>query len=183
MISVNSCSDSRQCHGHGKTRLGIAHRAAAAMRLRHQLAQVQAQTDAAGVAGNLIVQCLARLASERGTGFDALGLSGTTLAKIVALRLAGDISANGAEKLVELALTGGDPRELAQREGLIQVSDTGQLKAWCDEVIAEHGPIVQQIREGKAAAVGRLIGEVMKKSGGAADAKAVREILLRRIGA
>ena len=139
--------------------------------------------DAAGVAGNLIVQCLARLASERGAAFDALGLSGMTLAKIVALRLAGDISANGAEKLVELALTGGDPRELAQREGLIQVSDTAQLEAWCDEVIAEHGAIVQQIREGKAAAIGRLIGEVMKKSDGAADAKGVREILLRKIGA
>ena len=138
--------------------------------------------DAAGVAGNLIVQCLARLASERGAAFDALGLSGTTLAKIVALRLAGDISANGAEKLVELALTGGDPRELAQREGLIQVSDTAQLETWCNEVIAEHDAIVQQIREGKGAAIGRLIGEVMKKSGGAADAKAVREILLRKIG-
>ncbi len=139
--------------------------------------------DAAPVTGNLIVQCLSRLASERGAEIETLGLSGTTLAKVVALRLAGDISANGAEKIVELALTGGDPRELAQREGLIQISDTGQLEAWCDEVIEAHAPIVEQIRQGKAAAIGRLIGEVMKKAGGAADAKGVREILLRKIGA
>ena len=139
--------------------------------------------DAAAVAGNLIVQCLARVASERSVEVGALGLSGTTLAKVVAMRQAGEISANGSEKLVELCLDDrSDPRETAKRAGLIQVSDTGQLEAWCDEVIAQHSEIAQQIREGKGAAIGRLIGEVMKKSSGAADAKGVREILMRKIG-
>ena len=127
---------------------------------------------------------LARLASERGTTIESLGLSPETLASIVGLRAAGDISANGAEKLVGPCLdeAGADPRAIAEREGLIQVSDTGQLEAWCDEVIAEQAAIVQQIRDGKGAAIGRLIGEVMKKSSGAADAKGVREILMRKIG-
>lgn len=146
-------------------------------------AQGVGMTDAATIAANLIVQCLARLASERGTTIESLGLSPETLASIVGLRAAGDISANGAEKLVGLCLdeAGADPRAIAEREGLIQVSDTGQLEAWCDEVIAEQAAIVQQIRDGKGAAVGRLIGEVMKKSGGAADAKAVSEIIVRKI--
>ena len=49
--------------------------------------------------------------------------------------------------------------------------------------LAEFPEIAQQIRDGKAQAAGRLIGAVMKKSGGQADAKRVREMLLARIEA
>ena len=142
------------------------------------------QPDAASIGANLILQCLARLAGERGTTIEALGMNPVTLAEIVALRHAGQISANGSEKLAELALAERTPvRAIAERERLIQVSDAGQLEAWCAEVIAEHAAIAEQVRAGKGAAIGRLIGEVMKKSGGSADAKAVREILMRRLDA
>lgn len=140
--------------------------------------------EAASAGANLILQCLSRLAGERGTSIEALGMRSDILAEIIALRYAGDISANGSEKLVELALAEASPvRTIAERERLIQVSDAGQLEAWCDEVIAEHAAIAEQVRAGKGAAIGRLIGEVMKKSGGSADAKAVREILMKRLGA
>lgn len=137
--------------------------------------------DAAPVAANLILQALARIGTQRGVPLSELPITGIALAKIVALRLASEISANSAETLVELALAGGDPREIARANGLIQVSDSAQLAAWCDQTIAEFPEIVAQIRAGKAPAIGRLIGEVMKKSAGAADAKAVREILLGKI--
>ena len=56
------------------------------------------------------------------------------------------------------------------------------LQAWCDEAIAEQADTARMVREGKVQAVGRLIGAVMARSGGAADAKAVREALLRKLG-
>jgi len=37
------------------------------------------------------------------------------------------------------------------------------------------------VRSGKEAAIGRLVGEVMKRSGGAADAKSVKEKLLQQL--
>ena len=49
------------------------------------------------------------------------------------------------------------------------------------EVGAAHPDIADQIRGGKQQAVGRLIGEVMKKSGGSADAKAVRDELMSKL--
>ncbi|MEM0914789.1 MAG: Asp-tRNA(Asn)/Glu-tRNA(Gln) amidotransferase GatCAB subunit B, partial [Planctomycetota bacterium] len=64
----------------------------------------------------------------------------------------------------------------------LQVTDTGALEGWADEVIAAFPEIAEQIRGGKQQAIGRLIGEVMKRSGGQADAKAVREILLAKLG-
>lgn len=139
--------------------------------------------EAAAIAANLILQCLARVAGERGVAVGALGMTPEPLAGVIALRHSGAIGANASERLTEILLSEpGDPRALAEREGLLQVSDTAALEAWSDEAIAELPAIAEQVRAGKQQAVGRLIGEVMKRSGGQADAKAVREILLRRLG-
>jgi aspartyl-tRNA(Asn)/glutamyl-tRNA(Gln) amidotransferase subunit B len=52
-----------------------------------------------------------------------------------------------------------------------------------DEVIADpaNEKVVEDIRGGKMSAIGRLIGGVMKKSGGAADAKAVQKMLREKL--
>ena len=60
--------------------------------------------------------------------------------------------------------------------------DDAALDAWCKEVIEKNAGMVEQIRGGKPQAVGRLIGEVMRLSGGSGDAKTVREKLLELIG-
>jgi aspartyl-tRNA(Asn)/glutamyl-tRNA(Gln) amidotransferase subunit B len=49
-------------------------------------------------------------------------------------------------------------------------------------VIAANEKVAADVRGGKIAAVGRLVGEVMKLSGGQADAKGVRERLLKKLG-
>jgi aspartyl-tRNA(Asn)/glutamyl-tRNA(Gln) amidotransferase subunit B len=142
-----------------------------------------AAPEAAGLASNLILQCLARVAGERGTAIGALGMTPESLAGVVELRHAGSIGAGAAERLAEILLhEPGDARAIAEREGLLQVSDAAALGAWADEAIAELPAIAEQVRAGKLQAIGRLIGEVMKRSGGQADAKAVREILLTRLG-
>jgi aspartyl-tRNA(Asn)/glutamyl-tRNA(Gln) amidotransferase subunit B len=48
-------------------------------------------------------------------------------------------------------------------------------------VIAGNAQAATDVRGGKMQAIGRLVGEVMKLSGGNADAKAVRERLLSRL--
>ncbi|MEM9166770.1 MAG: Asp-tRNA(Asn)/Glu-tRNA(Gln) amidotransferase subunit GatB [Planctomycetota bacterium] len=151
--------------------------------LEHAASEGLPRTEAARLLANLIVQTLGRLANERGVSLASFTITPTRLAQIVKLRAEDAVSANAAERLVEILLDGdADPRELAEREGLMQVTDTGALEAWADEAIAENPAIAEQIRGGKQQAVGRLIGEVMKRSGGQADAKAVRAILLKRLG-
>ncbi|MEL7471680.1 MAG: Asp-tRNA(Asn)/Glu-tRNA(Gln) amidotransferase subunit GatB [Planctomycetota bacterium] len=132
---------------------------------------------------NLLLQSAAKRANERGVEIHELGLSPEKLAAIAQMRDRGDISAASADELVGLVTQSeDDPALIAEARGMIVVRDEGQLAAWCDEVIAQHAGIVEQIRGGKQQAAGRLIGEVMKKSGGAADAKTVRAMLLERIG-
>ena len=58
--------------------------------------------------------------------------------------------------------------------------DTGALEAAVDAVIAAN-PDADKIRDGKVAAVGALIGQVMREMKGQADACA-RAIILERLG-
>ena len=46
---------------------------------------------------------------------------------------------------------------------------------------AGYAKVVEDVRGGKMAAIGRLLGGVMKLSGGAADAKAVRDMLVEKL--
>ena len=72
-------------------------------------------------------------------------------------------------------------KELAERHGLLQVRDDAALERWCDEAIAAQPQAAADVRAGKGAAIGRIVGAVMKASGGKADAKAVNEMLMRKL--
>jgi aspartyl-tRNA(Asn)/glutamyl-tRNA(Gln) amidotransferase subunit B len=61
------------------------------------------------------------------------------------------------------------------------VSDTGALTRAVDDAIAANPAVAQKVRDGQVAAAGVLIGAVMKATGGQADAKAVRELVLARL--
>ncbi|MBX6722458.1 MAG: Asp-tRNA(Asn)/Glu-tRNA(Gln) amidotransferase GatCAB subunit B, partial [Dactylosporangium sp.] len=75
----------------------------------------------------------------------------------------------------------GDPEEVVAKRGLAVVSDPGALSAAVDEAIAANPDAAEKVRAGKVAAVGVLVGAVMKATRGQADAKAVRELLLERL--
>jgi aspartyl-tRNA(Asn)/glutamyl-tRNA(Gln) amidotransferase subunit B len=65
--------------------------------------------------------------------------------------------------------------------GLAVVSDDGALGAAVDEAIAAQPAVADKIRGGNQAAAGALIGAVMKATGGKADAKRVRELILEKL--
>jgi Asp-tRNA(Asn)/Glu-tRNA(Gln) amidotransferase B subunit len=141
--------------------------------------------QAARQLANLLLQAGAKLANERGGLVSDLGVSAAQLGLLAQLREADRISSNGADEILArlaAADAGANPEAVARREGLLLVRDEGALAAWCDEVIGANSVIVEQIRGGKDAAIGRLIGAVMQRSGGAADPKAVRAALLERMG-
>lgn len=138
------------------------------------------------LAGNAVLQTLAKLANERGMHASDLGVTPTQAAAVQVMRESGEINSNAADELFEV-IAGDegtvDPRSIAEARGLLIVRDDGALEAWCEQVIAANPQIAEQIRGGKQQAIGRLIGEVMKLAGGAADAKAVRGALMDKLNA
>lgn len=89
----------------------------------------------------------------------------------------------GRTVLEEMFKTGSPPESIVTRMGLETIKDREILAKAVDEVMAEYAETVSQILRGKKEAIKFLIGQVMKKTDGAADPKQVKEILEERLGA
>jgi aspartyl-tRNA(Asn)/glutamyl-tRNA(Gln) amidotransferase subunit B len=71
---------------------------------------------------------------------------------------------------------GGDPREIAEREGLFQKSDTGELKAIAEKIIAENEKVVAEYKAGKVASLQFLVGQGMKATKGSANPEMLKTV-------
>jgi aspartyl-tRNA(Asn)/glutamyl-tRNA(Gln) amidotransferase subunit B len=126
---------------------------------------------------------LARRANETGVELSAVGATPAQVAALQGLVDAGKLNDKLARTVLEGVVAGeGDPAAVMAARGLGVVSDTGALTAAVDEAIAANPDIAAKVRDGKVAAAGALVGAVMKTTRGQADAKAVRELILSRLG-
>jgi len=133
-------------------------------------------------AAKLIRNNLAKLANERGVLPSDLGVSPAQIAGVEKLLADNSISSNAADKLYALcAESDDDPADLAKQHGLVQVSDEGALDAWVDQAIEAEPQAADDVRGGKMAAIGRLVGAVMKLSKGQANPKAVQQKLREKL--
>ncbi|HLG25732.1 MAG TPA: Asp-tRNA(Asn)/Glu-tRNA(Gln) amidotransferase subunit GatB [Candidatus Gracilibacteria bacterium] len=106
-------------------------------------------------------------------------VTASALAKLIVMVSSGKISMNTAKGEVfdEMFETGKDPEEIVKEKGLAQVSDTGAIEKLCREVLAENAQSIQDYRSGKKQAFSFLVGQVMKRSKGQANAQMVTETL------
>lgn len=158
------------------------------------------RSRAGKAAANMLLQSGQKRANERSaTGADAvllheLGITADEAAAVGTLREQGKISNQSLDELFGLLCTpaevrlqdGTDPlarvEALARDRGFLIQRDDTALAGWVSRVIAEHPKVADDVRAGKLQAAGRLVGEAMKLAGGAADAKTVREAILKALG-
>lgn len=104
------------------------------------------------------------------------------LAALTALVDDGTLSLAAAKKVfAELGSGDEAPRAVAERLGLIQERDEGALSGWVDAVVSAHPDEVARFRAGEAKLIGFFVGQVMKRSQGKADPKAIQPLLLGRL--
>jgi aspartyl-tRNA(Asn)/glutamyl-tRNA(Gln) amidotransferase subunit B len=104
-------------------------------------------------------------------------------ASILAMQDKGEISGGQAKEIFEIVLkTGRDPAEIAEAEGLKQVSDTGAIEAAVDAIIAANADKVEQYRAGKEALFGFFVGQTMKAMQGKANPQLVNQLLKDKLG-
>ncbi|HEU4862228.1 MAG TPA: Asp-tRNA(Asn)/Glu-tRNA(Gln) amidotransferase subunit GatB [Candidatus Limnocylindria bacterium] len=144
---------------------------------------------AAGVtpkaAANWIIGELSRLLNQHAAESlraDAVALRPEGLAELIGEVEAGSVSTTNAKAVLAAAFESGEsPRAIIEREGLGAVSDAGAIGAEIEAVLAEFPSQVAEYREGKQQLFGFLVGQVMKRTAGRADAKLVNEELRRRL--
>ena len=104
-------------------------------------------------------------------------------ASILAMQDKGEISGGQAKEIYEIVLkTGRDPEEIADSEGLKQVSDTGAIEEAIDAIIAANEDKVAEYRGGKDKLFGFFVGQTMKAMQGKANPAVVNQILKDRLG-
>lgn len=101
---------------------------------------------------------------------------------IIELLLSQKITEDGAVDIIRTLLDkgGGSPEEIVKEKGLIKVEgDIVSIAA--EEAIKENPVAVADYKAGKEKALNSLVGAVMKKTKGRADARTVREVLLGKL--
>jgi aspartyl-tRNA(Asn)/glutamyl-tRNA(Gln) amidotransferase subunit B len=122
--------------------------------------------------------------NERKIGIAEFEVGPERLAELVRLVDKGKIGANvGRDVLQKMVETGADAASVVKEEGLEQISDEGELDSVVDRVLAENEKMVQDYRGGKQAAIGALMGQVMRLTRGQADPKLANRLLRRKLDA
>jgi aspartyl-tRNA(Asn)/glutamyl-tRNA(Gln) amidotransferase subunit B len=125
---------------------------------------------------------LARWANEAGIELTALVITPVQVARVARLVADGALSDRLARDVIDGVLAGeGTPDEVVASRNLSVVSDEGELNAAIDAAIAANPDAAAKVREGKVAAVGPLVGAVMKATDRKADAARVRQLILDRL--
>lgn len=129
------------------------------------------------------VAYLSQQANTRGVELTELAITPAQLARVIALVTEGKLTNKLARQVVDGVLDGqGEPDEVVAAQGLEVVSDDSALQAAIDEALAAQPDVADKIRGGKVQAAGAVVGAVMKSTGGKADAKRVRELILAACG-
>jgi aspartyl-tRNA(Asn)/glutamyl-tRNA(Gln) amidotransferase subunit B len=87
----------------------------------------------------------------------------------------------GKDVLVEMFKTGKPASAIVAEQGLVQVSDTGEIDQLIDAVIAANPDQVANYCSGKEALLGFFVGQVIKASKGKANPKVVNERLRAKL--
>ncbi len=104
-------------------------------------------------------------------------------AKLLVMIEAKKLSSRGAKDTLSLMLKeDGDPEIIADKNGLIQKSDEGEIKKIVEEIISKNSVAVDEFKKGKEASLQFLIGQGMKATKGSANPELLKKLLLELIG-
>ncbi len=147
-----------------------------------QTAQLSGQ---AKIVANWIMGDLLRFYKDSNTDLKDLSKSPVSpkmLAEMIALVEKGTISGKIAKTVMEeMYKTGKEPQKIIEEQGLVQISDTGEIEKIVDKVIEDHPQSVEQYRAGKTGTLGFFVGQVMKSTGGRANPQTVNDLLRKKL--
>lgn len=137
--------------------------------------------EAKGVS-NWLMGELMRLMNQEKIEITAVKIAPSALVKMLKLIDAGTISGKIAKTVFEeMFMTGNDPEAIVKEKGLVQISDSGELEAIARKVIEANPQSVSDYLGGKAAALGFLVGQMMKETKGKANPAMVNELLKKEL--
>ncbi|MDO8507662.1 MAG: Asp-tRNA(Asn)/Glu-tRNA(Gln) amidotransferase subunit GatB [bacterium] len=120
--------------------------------------------------------------NETGTEFSEIKVEPENMAELTVAIENGVISGKQAKDVfAEMFETGKSALGIIEEKGMKQITDTGAIEQIIQEVLDANLKVVEDYKAGKEKAFGFLIGQVMAKTKGQANPKAVNEVLREKL--
>ncbi len=168
--------------------LGLADDVALTLATEPWRADFFEKTLAAGDAGaipvaNWVTGELAAALRQAEASSDEAQVTPASLAALIALVQEKKIShGSGKTVLAALVAEGGEPAAIVEREGLAQISDSGELESIVAAAVAANPKAAEEIKAGNPKAIGAIVGAVMKETKGRADGGEVNRLIREQLG-
>jgi aspartyl-tRNA(Asn)/glutamyl-tRNA(Gln) amidotransferase subunit B len=131
---------------------------------------------------NWILNDLQSVLSDTGKTVTDCAIPPAALNELIGLIDSGKISGKqGKEVFAEMFATGKGAEAIVREKGIEQLSDTGMIEAFAEQVIAANPKPVADFKAGNAASLNFLKGQVMKLSKGNANPQLAGKILERKL--
>jgi aspartyl-tRNA(Asn)/glutamyl-tRNA(Gln) amidotransferase subunit B len=142
-------------------------------------AVVAAGAPAKRAANWVLNEVLAVVDDPRNLGAASVAVPPAALAELIKLVDDGTLSGKlGKDVFAKMWAERRAAADIVKAEGLAQVSDAGALEEACKAALAAHPDEVARLRDNPKL-MGFFVGEVMKRTGGKGNPKAINEILRR----
>jgi aspartyl-tRNA(Asn)/glutamyl-tRNA(Gln) amidotransferase subunit B len=129
-------------------------------------------------AANWVRNEVLRVLHEEKTSIGAWSVTPRTLADLIGLVSRGELGGKAAKEVFEeMSRTGEGPGSIVARRGLGQISDPESIREAARRVLEQHPEQTAQYRGGQQKLFGFLVGQVMKETGGRANAELLNRIL------
>jgi aspartyl-tRNA(Asn)/glutamyl-tRNA(Gln) amidotransferase subunit B len=135
-----------------------------------------------GTAANWVLGDVSRQLNEAKIDIAQLTVPPTALGELLDLVADGTVSNSIASRVFTEMVESGDAAEaIIERQGLVQISDEGELDSVIDQIIASHPDEAARYREGDKKVLGFLMGQVMKETRGKANPQLANQRLRDRL--
>jgi len=143
---------------------------------------VASQSDDAKLAANWVSQDLLGLLNKNNWELADSPIQAERLAMLITRIKDKTISGKIAKAVFETMLEDeSDVDTIIENKGLKQVTDSGEIEKFVDEVISNNPDQVQQYKDGKQQVIGFLVGQCMQLSKGKANPAQVNELLREKM--
>ena len=132
---------------------------------------------------NFIMGEIAAYLKETKLDITETKLTPENLNELISLIEKNTISNNiGKQIIINMLKEGTSAKEIVEKKGLSQITDTSAIKEICEKVVEENPKEVESYKGGKVQLLGFFVGQVMKQSKGRANPKVVNQLLKEILG-
>ncbi len=120
--------------------------------------------------------------SENENSWNTIHLDMSNLIELAEMTSSSEVSSSGAKTILfDMILSKRSPKEIANKNNLLQVSDISEIEQIVKTVIENNQNAVQDIKNGELKVIGFLVGQVMKESKGKANPALAQEMIKKLI--